>query len=266
MAIGLDERRYGRVSVGMLLGAGLVGCAPRPLVVPFAPPRDPITSLDVVEDGHTEVAVNVAHTAMLVGLFRPPFDLFMLAPGVSASATHGVGRFELRARSGMQMLSWQHSLGLGYQLPSAGRWDFVASADLATWSHQGTFKVPEESEWDQEEDLRSYEARGPGAHPYSYRMFTPTFRARAIWAPKPQLRVPIALRYAHTGPWVSEGLYPFEETTQDYISLTLGAIWKPERSCISAGLGVTLESLVLPTVQGSLSCEYNWKKIRENAG
>lgn len=260
-----ERGRMALLGAVLVLG-GLVGCAARPLVMTFPPPKDPITSLDVVEEGNTELSANVAST-LLWGLGEdisgPPFDLIMLAPGFGVGATHGLGRFELRARSGMTLLSWQASAGLGYRLPRAGRWDFVAGADLASWKYSSTFKVPDQSEWDPENPNRSYEARGPGSYPYSYRMFTPSAQVRAIWAPKPQLRVPIALRVGHSSAWAHEGLYDFELKRQEYISLTAGVIWKAERSCLSAGAGVTLDQLFLPAVQGSLGCEIDWRKLKE---
>lgn len=253
--------RGSRATLGLVGCAWLAGCAPRPLVMPLPPPREPITGLDVVDPGVTEVSGTLTHLPLAIGM-RAPIDPVALSLGYSGGLTHGVGPFEIRVLAGRHLLGQQASLGAGYRLPSAGRWDFVADAALASWKHSGTFTVPPEEEW--EDPNRSYEVRGPGKFAYAYRMLTPSVRGRAIWAPKPQLRVPMALRYSYSTPVQTQGLYRFEERERGHLELSVGLIWKPERSCVSLGGGLSITH-GLPVVQASAGCSIDWRALAEKA-
>lgn len=256
--------------------SGLVAaCGPTgPIVIPFQPPREPITALDTVEAGETELSGNVG-----VGVTTPiglwgAWNVQVADPALISPWTlglnHGLERVELRVLVGRHLLSHQASVGVGYRLPSAGRWNFIADAALAASRFESRFEVPSSNGADtangdfDTSPNPSFQVRDPGYYDYAYWITAPSVRARAVYQASPQLAIPLALRISHSRTGFGYGLYDFEQHQINYVELTAGAIWTPEKSCFSLGAGLTVN--VLPYVDGlisaSASCTVDWREMR----
>lgn len=280
MALGSGER----VGPNWVLVSGLIcaltgvvaACAPSgPLVIPFQPPREPITGLDVVQAGETEFSGNVGaavtpNIGSDQGWTVEPWAPSLLAPPWSLGLNHGLERLELRVLVGQHFLARQGSVGVGYRLPSAGKWDFIADAALAASRYQSRFEVPRDDYVDtaggyvEPSDNPSFTARDPGWYAYAYWIMAPSLRARAVWRPNPQLSVPLAVRVAHSRTGFGYGLLDFEQEQENYVELSAGAIWSLSETCLSVGAGVHATVHPYPTVltNVSLSCDVDWKTLR----
>ncbi len=257
------------------LSGVIAACAPTgPVVIPFQPPREPVTALDPVAPGETELSANFGW-----GLTTPAgawgeWNVEMGDPALVSPWTvglnHGFERVELRVLVGRHLLNHQASVGVGYRLPSAGRWNFIADAALAASRFESGFEVPRDDYVDtangyvEPSTNPSFQARDPGYYDYAYWITAPSVRARAVYQATPQLAIPLALRLSHSRTGFGYGLYDFEQEQENHVELTAGAVWTPEKTCLSLGAGLTMN--VRPYVDGlisaSASCTVDWKALR----
>lgn len=264
------------VGASVALAGIVAACAPRgPTVIPFHPPREPITGLDLVEEGETEISGSVGAFvgySAEYGVEVVPLDLILWAPPWSLGVNHGLERLELRVLAGQHLLGHQASLGVGYKLHSEGRWDVVADAALAASRYEDRFEVPRDDFVDTAggssepaaQTNPSFAAREPGWYAYAYWVTAPSLRIRAVWRPNEQLSVPMAARVAHSRTGFGYGLFDFEQEQQNYVELSAGAVWKLPSTCLSLGGGVTatVYPVPAPLVMASASCELDWKDLR----
>lgn len=259
------------------LSGVIAACGPTgPVVIPFQPPREPITGLDVVEEGETEISATFGGT---VGVDQDrrlqlsPVDPYLLAAPWTVGLNHGLERIELRLLVGQHLLNHQGSLGVGYKLRSEGRWDVVADAALAASRYQSRFEVPDPDYVDTANGETtpgsastnpSFTSREPGWYAYAYWITAPSLRIRAVWKPSEQLSVPMAVRVAHSRTGFGYGLFDFEQEQQNYVELSAGVIWSFPETCLSVGGGVNATVYPFPSAMASASasCDVDWKGLR----
>ncbi|MED5372717.1 MAG: hypothetical protein VX899_16995 [Myxococcota bacterium] len=257
LPLGLPSGLHLGLSLALPLALG--ACVPGPLVVATPPGREPITNLDAMEDGQTELSGALGASVLLDD--DGPSALFLdaatLGPPWTLAAAHSIDRFELRAAWNKTILWNQGNLGVGVRLPSLGAWDFAIDGGYAFGGYADTFTIEEGDE------SEAAELREPGTYSYAYRMHAPYGRARAVYRVRDGVSIPLALRMSHAWTQNQGGVLPQELQQQSFPELSVGVILTPPRTCLQAGVGIhytVLPDVYAPMVQGALSCVFAVKE------
>lgn len=243
-------------SVGVFLTLGLGACVPMPHVIVTPPAREPITNLDAMEAGQTEVSGSLGLAVATDGeqVEVGGLDYPSLGSPWTLAAAHSFRRVELRGAFNQTLLWNQGNLGVGVRLPSIGAWDFVVDGGYAFGRYESQFTIEED------DTHEAALARGPGTYDYAYRNHAPYGRARATYRVNDRISLPMSVRMAHG--WTEDlgGVLPQELKQQSFPELSAGLVYSAQRGCLQAGLGVhytVLPDVVAPQVQGALSCVFD---------
>lgn len=233
---------------------GLGACVSGPTVLVTAPAREPVSNLDAMAPGQTELSASLG-----VSLYADdkavavyPLDLPTLGSPWTLAAAHSVGPVELRGAYNRSLLWDQGKVGVGLRLPSLGPWDFVVDGGYAFGGYAGSYSVGED------DDAREV--------PYAYRMHAPYGRARVVRSVGDTLSVVGALRVAHAWTQPIEGVSAQNMEQQTFPELSLGLVHSAPKTCLQVGLGghyVPVEQVHSVQLQGALSCAFDvgsWRR------
>lgn len=243
----------------LLLGLWGVGCR-GPLVVAYPAPRDPLTSLDRLEPGQTEVSGAVVNALVPTGsdveilpadsaaglIFDAPYKL---------SVAHAFGPVEIRALGTSNLQGRMFGGGVGVALPKLGAWTPILEGGYAFQRIRGGYTVPAERDEAGEQIAEERQER------YSYKVHAPYGRVRMVRELGPRFRVPVSLKVNRSLTQARYGLDgPMPRET--YTTLATGVVFDPGPGCLSLGFGVMLrlEELGYPGIEAAASCAFGGRR------